>query len=197
MTGLIGSGKSLAASIFKELGADVIDTDIIAKYITASNGIAIPKLKNTFGNEFITESGELNRALMRDLVFTNNEARYKLEDILHPIIFDEVIRLVDECTHNYIILMVPLLFRSLKYINLIHRSIFVDSKEDLIIKRVISRSSLQEVEVKRILEAQMTPSIQLMLSDDCITNNTDILNLRNQVIKLNDYYKTIFADDNK
>ena len=197
LTGLIGSGKSEATSIFRDIGVDVIDTDVIAHQITSANGIAMNALKSTFGNEFITANGDLDRHLMRRLVFSNPEKRHQLENILHPMIFNEVQNQVNISCKSYLIVVVPLLFKSIKYINLINRSIYVDCKEEVLIKRVCNRSGMSEGEVMNILNTQMNSSLQLMLCDDVIDNNTDIGSLRKQIIKLDNYYKTIFKDTTK
>ena len=194
LTGLIGSGKSLVADIFRDIGVDVIDTDVIAHQITAANGLAIKDIRDTFGDEFITNSGELNRPLMRELVFSDSYNRHKLENILYPLIFAAVQSEVNKSSQNYLIVVVPLLFKSVKYINLIQRSIFVDCKEDVLIKRVINRSGISEQNVKKILNAQMPQSLQLLLCDDIIDNNSDIVSLKKQIIKLNNNYKKTFKD---
>ena len=194
LTGLIGSGKSLVADIFRDIGVDVIDTDVIAHQITSANGIAIKDIYDTFGDKFIKDSGELNRLLMRDLVFSDLRSRHKLENILYPFIFAEVQNEVNKSFQSYLIVVVPLLFKSVKYINLIQRSIFVDCKEDVLIKRVINRSGINEQDVRKILNAQMSQSLQLVLCDDIIDNNSHITSLKEQIIKLNNNYKKIFKD---
>ena len=194
LTGLIGSGKSLATNIFRDIGVDIIDTDVIAHQITSANGLAIKQIQGNFGNEFIKDSGELNRPLMRELVFNDLSSRYKLENILYPLIFAEVQNQVQKSSQSYLIVVVPLLFKSTKYINLIQRSIFVDCKEDILIKRVINRSGITEQEIRKILHAQMPQSLQLMLCDDIIDNNNDVKSLKEQIIKLNNNYKKIFKD---
>ncbi len=194
LTGLIGSGKSLATNIFRDIGVDIIDTDVIAHQITSANGLAIKQIQGNFGNEFIKDSGELNRPLMRELVFNDLSSRYKLENILYPLIFAEVQNQVQKSSQSYLIVVVPLLFKSTKYINLIQRSIFVDCKEDILIKRVINRSGITEQEIRKILHAQIPQSLQLMLCDDIIDNNNDVNSLKEQIIKLNNNYKKIFKD---
>ena len=91
LTGGIGCGKSSASKFFSQLGIDVIDTDVIARTLTQSNGSAITMIKDTFGGSFITADNSLDRNKMRNLVFSNNDARLKLEKILHPLILEETI----------------------------------------------------------------------------------------------------------
>ena len=86
LTGGIGSGKTTVSDLLGQLGAGIIDTDLIAHQITAPGGVAIPLILDQFGPEFIDPSGALNRAKMRALVFEKPEARKILEQITHPFI---------------------------------------------------------------------------------------------------------------
>ena len=79
LTGGIGCGKSSASKFFSQLGIDVIDTDVIARTLTQSKGSAITMIKDIFGGPFITADNSLDRNKMRNLVFSNNDARLKLE----------------------------------------------------------------------------------------------------------------------
>ena len=192
LTGLIGSGKSSVASIFNELSITVIDTDAIAHEITVSGGAAMATIVKHFGPEFIAPDGGLERSKMRQLVFTSVEKRIDLEQILHPLIFSRVLQQIKESSGRYVIVMVPLLFRAVKYLSLIHRSVFVDCDEAILIKRVTNRSGLMAHEVKTILKAQMQRRLQLRLSDDVLTNNGTISQLYEQVVQLNIKYQKLF-----
>ncbi|MGA0034404.1 MAG: dephospho-CoA kinase, partial [Burkholderiales bacterium] len=82
LTGGIGSGKSRAAAMFGELGADVIDTDAIAHELTQAGGPAMPAITAAFGPAVVADSGGLDRAAMRELVFADPASRARLEGIL-------------------------------------------------------------------------------------------------------------------
>ena len=193
LTGLIGSGKSLAGKVFQDIGIDVIDTDTIAHQVTAANGAAISTIAACFGKEYLTEEGALNRLKMRELVFSNPIERRRLERIVHPLIFSESLKIINQIGSSYVIIMVPLLFKSLKYLNLINRSIFIDCEESILIMRVMDRSNMTENQVRNVLKAQMPRSCQLNLCDDCLHNHGSIPDLTEQVIKLDKSYKKLFA----
>ena len=193
LTGLIGSGKSIASKIFEEIGIKVIDTDLIAHQITSVNGIAIPQIIKQFGVEYINLSGELNRLKMRNLVFSQPNVRKQLEKILHPIIFMEVLKQVKANSDKYIVLVVPLLFKSFKYLSIIHRSIFIDCDETTLFTRVVDRSNMTKDEIQTVLTVQVTRDLQLRLCDDILYNNGSILELKEQIINLNDKYQTVFV----
>ena len=192
LTGLIGSGKSYVASVFNRLGITSIDTDIIAHQITQPDGVAIKPIIEQFGAEFIDPDGSLNRAKMRELVFIESTQRERLEKILHPLIYTEVLQQIKISKGKYVIVMIPLLFKAVKYLNLIHRSIFVDCKESILIERVSQRSGLAEAEIKAILNTQVPRAMQLKLCDDVLDNSGDVAVLEQQVRKLNEQYQKIF-----
>src|SRR3569833_1704922 len=85
LTGGIGSGKSLVADMFTARGAGIIDTDLIAHQLTASDTAAIPAIRSAFGPSFLTAEGAMDRSKMRALVFAAAQAKKRLESILHPL----------------------------------------------------------------------------------------------------------------
>ncbi len=186
LTGLIGSGKSTVAETFATHGANIIDTDKIAHELTRADNLEVLNLiSNAFGTKILTLSGELDRVKLRELVFNDVTARLTLERILHPRILAKVTELIQQSVGNaYIILVVPLLFKSPEYLNITDYNIFVDCDESLIFERVHSRSGLSEVEIKQILMTQVVSEVQKGMADDVISNNGDIANLESQVEKL-------------
>jgi hypothetical protein len=86
LTGGIGSGKSTVARMLVDLGAVLVDTDAIARELTAPGGAAIPALREAFGPQAVGADGALNRDWMRERVFSDPEAKGRLEAILHPMI---------------------------------------------------------------------------------------------------------------
>ena len=84
LTGGIGSGKSTVGQMLLARGAALIDADAIARSVTAPHGAAMPAIAQTFGAEFITAEGALNREHMRTHVFTHAQAKQVLEAIVHP-----------------------------------------------------------------------------------------------------------------
>ncbi len=191
LTGLIGSGKSTVADFFANCGAGIIDTDKIAHAITLKNGIAIEPIIDEFGKEFISYEGHVDRAKLRSLVFEDSVALTKLEQILHPIILDKVIKEIDKLNAPYIILVVPLLFKAKSYLELINRSLFIDAHEHLIFERVMTRSKLSYPEIFKILNSQMPREKQLSLADDIIINNDNEMELNKQVEALDLKYQQL------
>jgi len=189
LTGGIGCGKSTVANLFEELGAKIIDTDVIAHQLTQTKGKAIPMICSAFGSEFVKNDGALNRDKMRKFIFSDPAAKQRLEEILHPLILEQVkAQLLQLHTSPYTIIVVPLLLESPAFQQLIQRILVVDCNENTQTDRVISRSSMSETEINRIITQQAPRAEQLQIADDIIHNDSDMNNLVTQVTALHERY---------
>ncbi|HUW25319.1 MAG TPA: dephospho-CoA kinase [Gallionella sp.] len=189
LTGGIGSGKSTVAALFAERGAGIIDTDAIAHYLTQVNGTAIPSIRTAFGNDYFTNSGTLDRARMRGLIFSDATAKQRLEQILHPLIFEQAKAQLQQLRDKpYVIVVVPLLPESRSFRNLVQRVLVVDCDKETQIARVIGRSRMTEQEVRAIIARQTPRAERLQLADDVIRNDTGLDNLAEQVATLHQHY---------
>ena len=174
--------------MFAELGAAVVDTDVISHALTGPDGAAMPQIESAFGAEFVREDGSLDRTRMRDLVFSNPEAKRKLESLLHPLIRAEVMKQVGSAHAPYVLLVVPLLLETGAYGDLLSRVLVVDCDESQQIERTMARSRLTDEEVRRVIRAQMPRAERLRRAQDVISNDGDINRLRAQVEALHQRY---------
>jgi len=188
LTGGIGSGKSKAADFFAQLGAAVIDTDVIAHELTGPGGAAMGAIEHAFGREYLRADGSLDRSRMRNLVFSKPESRQMLEGILHPLIRDVSRERVTSASAPYSILVVPLLLETGSYRDLLNRVLVVDCDEAQQISRTMARSQLTEEEVTRIMSAQIPRAERLAAADDVIVNDADIETLQARVEALHGQY---------
>lgn len=186
LTGGIGSGKSTAATIFESLGAALIDADLIAHQLTASNGGAIDAIRSAFGDEMIGDSGALNRKMMRAKAFSDLSIKIRLEAILHPLIRAEINRQLkaievaemnslaaDTRSENvpvYAVIVLPLLFETSSYFRMLNRILVVDCPESIQIRQVVHRSALAINEVRQIMVTQVPRAVRLQLADDVVSN---------------------------
>ena len=155
LTGGIGSGKTQVSNAFEALGVPVIDTDLISHAITAPNGLAIPVIREIFGADLIDPSGRLDRDKMRKLVFTDAEARRKLEAILHPLIANVTMASIAQHSDApYVVLVVPLLAESPQWLNRCDRVLVIDCELETQISRVMARSNLTREQVLAIIATQ-------------------------------------------
>jgi dephospho-CoA kinase len=188
LTGGIGCGKSAAADLFAELGATVVDTDLISRELTGAGGDAIPAIAQAFGADFVGGDGSMNRAAMRALVFADADAKSRLEAILHPLIRARSRVLLERATSPYAILVVPLLFETGAYRDVVDRIAVVDCDEARQIERVKARSGLTEGEVRAIIAAQIDRKRRVEQADDVISNDSDLNALRSEVRRLHERY---------
>ena len=189
LTGGIGSGKSEAAKLFAELGVPVTDVDVISHQITGANQPLIKEIEANFGYAYITPQGSLNRDAMRKLVFNDDDARTKLNAILHPAIYHEALKQLEQNKQApYQILAIPLLFESPRYSPHINRILLIDCDEATQIARVKLRSQLPESEILQIIKAQTPRKNLLLLANDIIKNNESVADLREKVIEIHQKY---------
>ena len=188
LTGGIGSGKSAAADEFARLGATVVDTDVIARDMTAAAGAALPALRGLFGPEYFEASGAMDRAKVRDKVFSDPAAKKSLEAVLHPMIRAKSERQIAGATGPYVIYVVPLLVESGNYRSRVQRVAVVDCPEEVQIERVRQRSHLPESEVQRIIATQVPRAGRRAAADDLIDNSGMLDALHKQVAGLHRSY---------
>ncbi len=193
LTGGIGSGKSAAADRFVEHGAVLVDTDAIARELTAAGGAAMPSVIAHFGAAICDAAGALDRAAMRRMVFADPDAKKRLEGILHPMIRQLAAERCRAAASPYVILAVPLLVESGNYRERCQRIVVVDCPESTQIERVMQRNGLSEAEVRAIISAQASRQARLAIADDVLNNDADLTHLYRQVDALHLKYLGLTA----
>ncbi len=193
LTGGIGSGKSTVSALFAECGATVIDSDTISHRLTQSGGSAIAAIRTAFGDSYIDTDGALDRAHMRQRVFSDPAVKLQLEAILHPLIRAQMLAQAEASTAPYLLLVVPLLFEAAGYLDLVQRTLVVDCTEALQVARAMQRSGLDEHTVRAIMATQMPRAERLRRADEFIKNNGSPDDLRRQVEQLHWRYLAISA----
>lgn len=187
LTGGIGSGKSAVAQYFSDLGINIIDTDVIAREVVIPGSSTLTAIEQQFGRDVITNEGSLNRTKLRDIIFSDEPARSWLENLLHPLIRQQMQQKIKQASSEYCIAIIPLLVEnnSEKHI---HRILVVDCDENLQIQRAIARDNTTIEQVKKIIAKQATRKARLDVADDVIENNQDLKWLQNEVVKLHKKY---------
>jgi dephospho-CoA kinase len=189
LTGGIAAGKSAVAVRFAQLGAEVVDTDQIARALTGPSGAALPAIVQAFGSRCIGPDGGLDRAAMRVLVFADADARRRLEAILHPLILERVRERLSRCRAPYVVLVVPLLVEVWQdYRELVDRVLVVDCDEALQLRRVMLRDGIDEALARAMLAAQAGRQARLALADDVLDNGGELDDLARRVRALHDRY---------
>jgi len=187
LTGGIGSGKSIVARCFAELGVPIIDTDRISRALTETGEPGYHAVVELFGRRVLDQYGRIDRRRLREHVFANTAARKQLEDTLHPLIRKETERQIASLDAPYCIVVVPLLFEA-GFNDLVDRVLVVDTTESEQIRRVAERDGLAPEKVQEIIAAQLPRSVRRRRADDLISNDSTLAALQAAVQTLHQRY---------
>jgi dephospho-CoA kinase len=172
LTGGIGSGKSTVCRLLRELGAWTVDTDAIAHRLTAPGGRALPAIAAHFGPNAIADDGSMDRARMRERVFTDPVQRRALEAILHPMIGEDTrTEAAAAPTGAIVVFDVPLLVESGRWRAQVDRILVVDCPVETQIARVMQRNGWTRDAVQRIIDQQASRAQRLAVADDVLLND--------------------------
>ena len=192
LTGGIGSGKSSVARLFAERGIPIIDTDLIARDVTQPNKPAFQRIVEHFGKGILLEDGSLDRAKLRNIIFTHSKQRLWLEHLLHPLIRKEMEQQISHLSAPYCIAVVPLLLE-VEFYSMINRILVVDAPESIQIERVMTRDKIPQNHVEAILKTQANRHDRLARAHDVIINDGILADLIPQVEKLHQLYLQMSA----
>ena len=183
LTGGIGSGKSSAVKIFKELGIDSIDADDIAKNILDSNKNARKLFIEEFGDKYILKNHKINRDLLREDIFNDKSKIKKLESIIHPIVREEIFEFIQKSESIYTIIDVPLIFET-KSEDFYNKIVVVDCDTNTQILRASQRDNQTEESILKIIGNQASREERFSIADYVINNDSSYGNLKKEVIKI-------------
>ena len=170
ITGGIGSGKTALTDWLAKKGIVIVDADLASRVIVAPGQPALTEIAETFGSEFIQPDGELDRAALRALVFTDDSKRQQLEAITHPRIREELARQMNAADSAYVVLSSPLLLESGQSA-MVDLSVVVDVPEDTQIERTMARDDNTRELVEGIMAAQLDRDTRIARADIVIDNS--------------------------
>ena len=190
LTGGIGSGKTTACEIFTELGVPVIDADIIAHELVKPGMPALEEIIRIFGKEVISGDGTLDRKTLRDKIFANNDDRKKLENILHPAVYNEISVQVENINSRYCIISIPLLLET-SASKTVDRILVIDVPREQQLERASNRDNTNKNDINAIIDSQISRKDRLSAADDIVDNKGDINDLRKRICDLHEFYSNI------
>lgn len=190
LTGGIGSGKSTACEIFSELGVPVIDADVIAHELVKPGMPAFNEIKKIFGTEIISSDGTLDRKIIRDKVFANEIDRKKLENILHPAVYEEISIQVKNINSKYCIISIPLLLET-NASKTVDRILVIDVPRELQLERASNRDKTNKSDIDAIIDSQISRKDRLSAANDIVDNKGNINDLRKKICDLHEFYSNI------
>jgi dephospho-CoA kinase len=194
LTGGIGSGKSVAGDFFIELGIDVIDADHVSKNILDDNESAKKLFLENFGEKFIDKNNNVDRALLRDEIFKNEDKKEALESIIHPLVREEIFNFIENSNSVYKIIMVPLIYETNSQ-DFYDKIVVVDCKEENQIIRASKRDNKTKNDIINIMKNQASSDERMSIADEVIKNDSSLDDLKKQVIKVHQKLLGINIDD--
>jgi dephospho-CoA kinase len=187
ISGGIGSGKTTVTNLFAEYGIEVIDADLIAREVVEPGTLGLSAIIDKFGQSVLDDSGHLNRATLRTLVFNDIAVKDWLNQLLHPLIREQMLVQTENAKSVYCLLSVPLLVENKLY-EQVDRVVIVDVDEQVQLQRTVLRDKTNEQQIRAIMAAQATRQQRLAVADDVIDNNGQTEDLVKQVTQLHKHY---------
>jgi dephospho-CoA kinase len=183
LTGGIGSGKSAVSAQLKALGISVVDADQVARDVVLLGSPALDSIAKHFGSQILLQNGALNRAALRQKIFSDKAQRQWLESLLHPLIGAEIDEQLAAAPSVYVVLESPLLLETSQ-----HKStdfvVVVDASETLQRQRASERDGNTVVQIDAIIDSQMARQERLDKAHWVLDNQHDLNHLSEQVLLL-------------
>ena len=187
VTGPIGSGKSIVSKILSDLGAVIIDADVLARAVTARGSDALNELVSYFGDEILTSNGELDRKMLAQLVFGDKVKLHALNSITHKHIVKKIKLAVENIKaagkNEVIVIDAPLPVEN-GFLDVVDEVWVVSADREKRIRRIIERSGYTREEVENRIDSQMKDEEYLKLATEVLENNREIEELEKAVVKL-------------
>ena len=172
LTGNIAAGKSSVAAVWRSLGATIIDADQLARRAVEPGTAGLDAIARTWGSWVLTDSGELDRGALRQIVFADPDARERLEAIVHPAVGalrDEAYREAEARGEALVVADVPLLFEA-GLVDGVDVVVLVDAPEEVRLMRLVGDRDLAPDEAQRMMAAQMPSALKRARADIVIEN---------------------------
>ncbi len=193
LTGGIGSGKSAAAAIFKDLGIDSIDADDLARDSLKINSKGYELFINEFGEKYLDENKEINRELLRRDIFNDPVTKLKLENIIHPLVRSGIKAFINTSKSDYCIIVVPLIYETGSS-KLYDRILVIDCDVEIQIERTFKRDNQNKSEIENIINKQATREERMSIADEVILNNGSTEHLKNSILNIHKKYMEILKN---
>ncbi|MGF1696657.1 dephospho-CoA kinase [Vibrio lamellibrachiae] len=191
ITGGIASGKTTVADLFHQhFDIDIVDADIIAREVVQPESEGLNAIIAHFGPDIVANSGELNRAKLREKIFSHPEEKQWLDNLLHPMIRLKMKNDIEAVDSPYALLVIPLLVEN-NLQQMTDRILVIDVDEQTQIERTMNRDGVSFEQAQSILSAQTSRETRLSFADDVIKNDTENKKLMPQITELHQKYLAI------
>jgi dephospho-CoA kinase len=191
VTGGIASGKTTIANLFQQhFNIDIVDADVIARDVVAPNSAGLNAIITHFGNTILHADGSLHRKELRRIIFSQPDEKAWLDNLLHPMIRQQMQQALTKVNSPYALLVVPLLIEN-KLQSMVDRVLVIDVDPEIQIARTIQRDNVSREQAEKILAAQASRQQRLAIADDIINNHVSNDELLQIISTLNKKYLAI------
>lgn len=173
LTGGIASGKTAVADLWESLGATVIDADSLAREVVASGTAGLQAVLAEFGIDLTLPTGELNRKLLAERVFSDNKKRHRLEQILHPLIGELSRERIKAATTDIVVYVIPLLVESKNELPF-DFVVTVEAPQEKQIERMVNNRGMSRIEAENRVRAQASSADRANVSDRILNSNQEL-----------------------
>lgn len=194
LTGNIAAGKSTVGDIFRQLGVRVIDADQLARQVVEPGSRGLEQIVQTFGDEVLTDRGELDRDKLGSIVFGDSEARRRLESITHPLIARKMRRRAEQAARqgeSWFVYEAALLVENNAH-EWLDKLIVVTTDPETRRDRLVSRDDLSKHEADERIESQLPESRKIAVADYTIDNNGSLDETRRQTRQIFEKLDNVF-----
>ncbi|MBN2403376.1 MAG: dephospho-CoA kinase, partial [Spirochaetes bacterium] len=183
ITGIYASGKGTVCAMFEQLGAKVIDTDILAREVVEPGTRGLELYIKEFGGKILNNDGTLNRRVLANIVFKDPQKVKLINNILHPLIHQKMLSIINSAPNEIYMINTPLLFET-DFHKFMDYNITVFANNDQVIERGIIRDNITETEILDRLNNQISLNEKIKLADYVIDNSSTTENTKRQVIEI-------------
>lgn len=195
LTGGIASGKTTVANLFnQEFGIEIVDADIVARQVVEPGTPGLNAITEKFGPQVIQHDGTLDRAKLREIIFSQPESKTWLNQLLHPMIRKQMLDELTKVKSDYALLVIPLMVEN-NLQSLADKILVVDVDEETQIQRTVERDKVDASQAKSILASQASREQRLAIADYVIKNDAKNQKLLSQITDLHQKFLEMCSEN--
>ncbi len=196
LTGGIGCGKTTVSNIFlNKFKIPTIDTDLLARQAVTKGSEGLKEVISRFGSKVLNDEDELDRLKLKKMIFSNEDKKKTLENIIHPIVNRLLTEKLNTIKSDYCLIAVPILRKESIIMSLVDRILFIDCKESIQIERTLLRDKIELPLIKKIMRSQPSRIELKEIATDIIQNNNGLTELTRDIANLHKKYVKLPEDN--
>ena len=177
LTGGVAAGKSTATNFFIEKGIAVVDADTISRNLQLRGEEGYEKIVKKFSDDILDSNNEIDRKKIREIAFSKPENKKWLEDLMHPMIRDEVVKQLEAVESVWAIYSAPLWSNK----NVFNRTLVIDAPKDVQLQRIIARDNCTKEVAEQVIAQQISSTERNCYATDLIVNDGALEDFKNKL----------------